>query len=289
MDDSASDHRSPEDAFALLGSDLRLRIVRALSEVDEPLTFSALRERVEERDSGRFNYHLGKLDGWFVTRTDAGYRLTYAGRQVVGAVIAGTYNSAVTIDVIPLEDPCPECGDGRLEIDIESELVVVVCRSCEDWRLQFPFPPGTVSQFDRDALPGALSRWLQLTVERLFAGFCENCGGRIEGRYEDIADDDDPVVLVYECPHCHYGASVTADQPVIAHRVGGTFFADHGHAPEETPVWQLQTAVDERSVEVTETDDGREVTVRLRVDDEVLTATLGPDLTLGSIGRRPKQ
>ncbi|MFC4360449.1 hypothetical protein ACFO0N_21090 [Halobium salinum] len=68
MDDSAPDHRPPEEAFALLGNDLRLRIVRALSEAGEPLPVSGLRERVEERDSGRFNYDLVKLDGWFVTR-----------------------------------------------------------------------------------------------------------------------------------------------------------------------------------------------------------------------------
>jgi hypothetical protein len=286
MNDLGSDQRSPEEAFALLGNDLRLRIIRVLSEANEPLSFSTLRERVEERDSGRFNYHLGKLNGWFVTRSDDGYQLTYAGQQVVGAVIAGTYHGAVSIESIPLDDPCPNCGDAGLEVGIESELVVVACRSCDDWRLQFPFPPGTVAQFEREALPAALSRWLRLTVDRLLAGFCENCGGRLASHYEDVGDDDDdPVLVAYECPHCHYGARLAADQPVIAHRIGATFFADHGYAPETTPVWQLYAAIDERSIDVTDTGAGPAVTVRLRVDDELLTATLDPDVTLESIGR----
>ena len=286
MNDSPLDRRPPEEAFALLGNELRLRIVRALSEADQPLTFTALRERVEERDSGRFNYHLGKLDGWFVSRCEEGYQLTYAGRQVVGAVISGAYNGAVRFDPITLDDPCPECGDRQLEVSNESELIVISCHRCENWRLQFPFPPGTVSQFDREELPTALSRWLRLTVDRLFAGFCENCGGRIDGRYEDLEEEDDPVLLVYECPRCHYEAQVTADQPLIAHRVGSAFFADHGYEPEATPFWQLHAAIEGRSIEVGDASDGRKVTVTLQIDDELLTATIGPDLTFESIERR---
>jgi DNA-binding transcriptional ArsR family regulator len=81
--------------FDLLSDGTRLAIVRALAEHrhDDPahvaLTFSELRERVGARDAGRFNYHLGKLRGVLVEKTDAGYRLTPRG-VTAGALLLDT-------------------------------------------------------------------------------------------------------------------------------------------------------------------------------------------------------
>lgn len=78
--------------FDLLSDETRLRIVSALAAYehahpDDPnIRFAALRERVDARDSGRFNYHLRKLDGVLVEKSDAGYRLTTVGRTVVALV-----------------------------------------------------------------------------------------------------------------------------------------------------------------------------------------------------------
>jgi len=46
------------------------------------------------RDSGQFNYHLGKLVDRFVTRTEEGCELTQPGIQVNGAIDAGSYTLA---------------------------------------------------------------------------------------------------------------------------------------------------------------------------------------------------
>jgi hypothetical protein len=73
------------EAFATLGNETRLSILLALWEAYEPfvatnaVAFSELRERVGMRDSGQFNYHLDKLRGHFVRKTDAGYELRRAG------------------------------------------------------------------------------------------------------------------------------------------------------------------------------------------------------------------
>jgi len=78
--------------FDLLSDETRLRIVSALAAhahavPDDPsLGFAALRQRVGARDSGRFNYHLRKLDGTLVERTQGGYALSRAGRHVVSVV-----------------------------------------------------------------------------------------------------------------------------------------------------------------------------------------------------------
>lgn len=83
------------DAFELLANETRLAILLALWEAYEPfgtgggLTFSELRDRVGMRDSGQFNYHLGKLEGEFVQSTDGGYKLRPAGEKITRAVIGG--------------------------------------------------------------------------------------------------------------------------------------------------------------------------------------------------------
>lgn len=70
-------------AFDLLSDPTRVAILRELAAADEPLAFSALRERAEVRDSGRFNYHLTRLRGRLVAHTDDGYELTDDGRRAV--------------------------------------------------------------------------------------------------------------------------------------------------------------------------------------------------------------
>lgn len=78
--------------FDLLSEETRLRIVSVLAAYEHtypsaaPLGFDALRERVGTRDSGRFNYHLRKLDGPLVEKVDGGYGLTPMGREIVRIV-----------------------------------------------------------------------------------------------------------------------------------------------------------------------------------------------------------
>jgi len=42
----------PDDAFAVLGNETRMEILRALGDADGPLPFSELHDRVGTRDSG---------------------------------------------------------------------------------------------------------------------------------------------------------------------------------------------------------------------------------------------
>lgn len=66
MPDSDTDEPTPltpEEAFAVLGNEIRVDILRALWEAGEPLAYSELQERIGVCDSGRFNYHLRKLVG----------------------------------------------------------------------------------------------------------------------------------------------------------------------------------------------------------------------------------
>jgi hypothetical protein len=89
--DADSDELSPDEAFWLLGDQMRTAILHAVWESsEEPITFTEIRDRIGRPDSGKFNYHLDKLVGQFLSKGEGGYTLTQAGRDVVRAVMAGT-------------------------------------------------------------------------------------------------------------------------------------------------------------------------------------------------------
>lgn len=85
-DDTQTDVVATSEVFGLLSDETRLAIVRELAAADEPVRFCVLRERVGAADSGRFNYHLGKLRDTLVVRDEDGYRLTPVGTRVAGTI-----------------------------------------------------------------------------------------------------------------------------------------------------------------------------------------------------------
>lgn len=144
---------SPNKAFAILGNDSRLDIIKALWEagahheyddIDDTATtisFSELQRTVDIHDNGQFNYHLSQLIPSFVRHTDEGYRLSGAGKKVFQAVIAisGERNPSVSDD---LETPCPVCG-GALTAVYEDHWLRVMCTDC-DGNFGDAAPDGTV-------------------------------------------------------------------------------------------------------------------------------------------------
>ncbi len=274
-DETTVERQSPEVAFALLGNETRVAIVRTLSGFDDPVAFSELREAVGTQDSGQFNYHLGKLVGSFVRRTDDGYTLTLAGDRVVGALMAGAYTATVSFDPIEMDAECPECG-APLVVEYADEHVVIRCTDCDDWRSMFPFPPGTLDQFERADLPAVFDRWLRSTFERIVAGFCSNCGGRMDGRL-DLTGDDPRVI--YDCRQCREKSSTTATHRTQYHSATVAFGYDHGIDVMQTPMWELAHDLDTATEVVDE--DPPTVRVALTLDEETLTLTLDEEtLTL---------
>lgn len=103
----------PTDPLTALGHELRIEILRELAAADEPLAFSTLRDRVGERDTGRFNYHLTELCRYFVRDGTEGYELGPAGSRVIDLAEA-TGDGGVA--AAPADDEeCPVCGDEDCE------------------------------------------------------------------------------------------------------------------------------------------------------------------------------
>jgi DNA-directed RNA polymerase subunit RPC12/RpoP len=314
--DLAVERRSPTAVFSLLGDETRVGILEALGETpNDAVPFAVLRERVGVPDSGQFNYHLGRLRGPFVRRTDEGYRLTYAGRQVVGAMHAGTYTASATIDRIPVEGDCLLCG-GDVVAAYADETAVVECADCGEWRNELPFPPGSLDQFERADLPLAFDRWMRHVFRGIVDGFCVTCAGRTEGRLaiddgdagdgDDTGDSDEvgagdrngdrdgdgegsdssPSTYVeYTCGRCGTAARASTPLPALFHPAVQGFFYERGIDLDRRPTWQL------REVLVPDvTLDGRDplrATVRFAGEAESLAVVVEADARVGGVERRP--
>lgn len=262
------ERRPPEEVFALLGNELRVDLLRALADAgDDPVSFSALRAAVGERDSGKFNYHLGKLVGTFVRRVEPdgeakdGYELTLAGQQVVGALIAGTYTADARLDAVAVDDPCPACGATAIYAAFEDDVARLSCRECDEWHNSFGFPPGTLDQYEPEELPAAFDRWMYALFQRITAGFCSTCAGRLTGNLDPT---EEHTTLAWSCDRCGSVARSSAATPLLFHPAGQGFLYDHGVDPDTTPSWRLLTMenLDQQADET-----GADVTLRMGNDE----------------------
>ena len=99
-------------------------------ECQNVLGFSELMERVNVADSGRFNYHLTKVVGTFVKKSDDGYALRGPGQLLYEALVAGTLTDRQSIEPFSVDD-CPDCN-GKLSVAYHSDhLITVKCVDCD--------------------------------------------------------------------------------------------------------------------------------------------------------------
>ena len=238
-------------AFSLLGDETRVAILRALAgRGDEPASFAELRERVGVEDSGRFNYHLGKLVGTFVEKIDDGYALTYAGSRVVGAVYEGAYAAGDDIEPFELDATCPDCA-GAIELGYVDENICIRCRDCEETLSKFGFPPGAIADRDPAELPLLLTRHMQTLLERLRAGFCVTCSGPVEPRFDPEAGERE-LALTFECARCHERVQTSLASVLMTDSTVVSFHDDHGVDIRETLPWSLAWLSDSEAEQVSE-------------------------------------
>ena len=287
----------PEEAFAALTDETRLRILQVLWDSDiETVPFSELRRAVGMRDPGQFNYHLDKLVGQFVTKTDAGYQLTQAGKHVVGTIISGMYTTHGTIDLIVLNHSCQNSGD-PLVLRYERETVRIRCDSCSScpshW--EAPVPPAAFAGYDRDEVPEVVSRYFRTKVHQIINGFCPYCHGRMKPTVElvntmgecpsseDGLEDPngrsaDPVVR-FDCQRCGAGSQITLDHALLlANPVVFSFYYENGIDLQKRFFWELSgLGPDEVDVE---SRNPIRVNVTFRVDEYAFTVVVDEDFDI---------
>jgi hypothetical protein len=279
------------DALGIVGEETRARILIELGEAwDEDqasfarLSFTELMERVGVEDSGRFNYHLDKLVGTFIQKTEEGYMLQVPGHLLYRAIVAGTLTERAAMDPTSVGE-CHRCG-GTLTAQYEgSHVLAVTCDDCEQVMEAVPFPHrGTEGRSIEEVVDAAVQR-NRHELSQLRRGVCHTCGAAVDRRLATDIDDfwEDPfgydVYAVLSCRACNasfilhpVAAAVTA--PPVVH-----FFADHGYDTFSLPSWKSPIKDAENATEIRE-EDPLTVVVPYELDGERLDVVLDADLTV---------
>lgn len=312
-DDDGGSALPPDQAFAALGNETRIEILRALGEVDEPLSFSNLHDRVEMRDSSQFNYHLEKLVGHFVRKSEAGYALTRAGRRVIEAVLSGAVTEAPVVDRTEVDHPCHLCG-APIEVTFHEERVELYCTACSGTYTRSsstgdrthaadygylgyqPLPPAGVRGRSPHELLQASYTWGTLELMAASHGMCPRCSASLE-QSTDVCRDHDAsdglcetcgrryaVGIQLECTNCIYdeGAAaavgLTGSTPVLA------FLLEHDVNPIHPTPDLLPTAtqaINDYREEILATDPLR-ARFTFTIGDDDLTVTVDENLAVES-------
>ena len=297
MDESPIvDALDPEDAFAVLADETRIDILRALWEADgHEATFSELREAVGVRDSGQFNYHLGKLTGRFVGKTDDGYELRTAGQEIVGSLLAGSYTMTADLEPIELDDPCPVC-DGPMSFDYEHERVVVGCDECF-YTSSFPVPPGAFAGYEVDRFPAVADRYVWTLFAQLSNGFCSSCTGPVEPELitlEELSGWDGPTEfahvasVAYDCDRCGSSSQLDLKTALLNHPAVVSFHHDHGVDVRDVSILRRRETANDLHSRLLE-GDPPQATATYTIDDASLTLTVDDALEVVDVERRDSE
>jgi hypothetical protein len=274
---------APADVFALVGDETRTKILGALwSTPDETVSFSDLRVAAGVDDSGQFNYHLGRLVGHFVERAEEGYRLTPAGRSVLGAAVSGTYAAPSDPISLPVGDGCLDCG-ATLSATYDGGVMTVACPNCPRMRIAGSVPQGVFEGYDRADYPDVFDRWVRARLAQSRHGFCFNCGGPVSPAVRVDSEtaatwSEDRVVVDYACERCPSDVSVSLASALLDDPGLVAFYHAHGVDVRETPVWRLDAFVHDLADVVSE--DPFRARVTVEVDGDRFEATVDDRLTV---------
>jgi hypothetical protein len=296
---------SPDEAFALLGNDTRVGILRALwnefesGKGDNALQYSELFARVDIEDSGNFSYHLEKLTGPFVRGTDEGYELKQTGINVVRAVVAGTVVDDPEFGPVPVDIDCPIC-EASVEVAYTDELLTAACTACEGalrWNGESGFlflglvPPAGIEQRPIDEAFRTTVTHTFHEIAALTDDVCPHCAGSVEVTFDVCPNHDSgtrslctacdrshmaEVWLV--CKTCKRSTFPPVSGVVLDHPSVTTFYYRHGI---EYRFASWETVV--RSFDVREellSEDPLEMRFTIPVGDDTLRITLDDGLNV---------
>lgn len=179
-EEASGSELEPAEVFSLLGDDVRIEIIMVLDDaVEERVAFSELHDRVGLDDSGQFNYHLSKLVGHFVSKSDAGYQLTAAGDRLARAIAAGLYTDSPELEPFDVDGTCRECTQETLQASYADERFTITCRECDHQLLRVSAPPSLVRGRNPTEALDAFEEWSFSQVEQAYNDICPSCGGPV--------------------------------------------------------------------------------------------------------------
>ena len=283
-DDTNADENTlpPTEAFRLLSDGTRLQTLQGLVELtdakgygSEPVSFSALHEQVDTRDSAHFNYHLQELRDQFVEGTEEGYRPRYPARKVVRAIRAGTFTERAALADEPIDGTCPQCGDADLRASYADERLAISCAACETALTANDFPPGGFEERSLADVLHAFDRLVRHRVSFAADGVCPECTGRMDGH---VTTDIPPewgyeALPAFDCTRCDFSVLPSFGMLLLDHPDVVSFHRNRGEDLRKPPFWELPLCVSDRYTTIESREPWR-VTVRVPGGNEELVATI---------------
>jgi hypothetical protein len=280
-----------QSTFALVGNEIRAEIIKTLGDARGQegarpiLSFSELHDRVDvEVVSSQFNYHLQQLVDSFVDQTENGYRLRPEGSRLYRLIRAGTVTERTEFGPVDVGFDCYHCGT-PVEGVYQDSMFTVQCRGCETLYDLVLASPGTLDPDDDDDL---LERIDQYTRHRRLAfsrGVCPVCLNDIDTKL--IEPGDSPfdeyqirdVEVHQSCGHCGsqmyvgVGAALLYDPALVS------FCYERGRDVTSEPIWHLEFAMTDRSVDVRSRDPWT-VALEVTMDGDALELVVDGELNV---------
>lgn len=301
---------SPDEAFSVLGDEVRLEVLQTLGAASRPLAYAELFERVEYDDSSNFNYHLGKLVGHFVRKTDDGYDLWDAGRRVVEAVVSGAVTETPVVEPTEAEKQCPFCG-APVAVGYQHGRVEQNCTECAGL-LKFAgsggrrftdygslgfflLPPAGVRRRSPQEMLEAAWTWRHADFLTDSAGVCSRCSAKLETSVDVCQNHDDGGEFCDECerryamrfdiycPNCNYNPNSIAPGVLLANTELLAFLTERGINPfAPDSLNRASRAIARYDEEVVATDPF-EARITFTVDGDSITLTLDDTLSVTEV------
>lgn len=210
-----------KEVFSLLAHEIRIDILLASLRQwqavhTEPQRYSELMRAVGIRDSGKFNYHLNRLRGAFVHKTEDGYVPTGAATALYRAVIAHRPTETVSRSAVTLDRHCLEC-ESPLELSYERDFLTIECPTCEGERhsITYPLPANAFEGRTDDELARMMYDRARAHISMARSGQCPECAGTttrtirldtVNGTDGPIESDDsqDASRIMISCDTCRW-------------------------------------------------------------------------------------
>lgn len=297
----SDDSPSPEDAFAQLGNETRIGILRALYDswreagfgIDYALPFTDIQERVGAEDSGRFNYHLQQLTGLFVRGTDEGYIFTHEGWRIVRTMqdlteAAEQPGTAADYRHRENESTCYRCGHGTLEARYVNEWVWLDCPACGQHVCDVEAPPAVMDIDDTAAFVAALDQRNRRRSKLMTDGVCPDCFGNAERSIESHAwGPEEFCRYVHYCEICDRRFLPPLGWYVFDRPFVQNFYREHGVDLSEQPYWEVGTLTNgPNEFEDVHSRDPWRLAVRFQANDAELHVVLAEDGSVVEVSRR---
>lgn len=298
------------EAFEILGNEIRLAVLLALWEARDPspesrydtsLSYTEIRDRIGRLDSGNFNYHLNKLVGTFIEKTEDEYTLTLAALRVLSTVFSGWLGDYESFEGEPIDAECQQCGAKSVVIDYKGGWFTKRCTECPGQYSYPDLPSGLLAHLHRppagliNRTPQEFNRatnvWDRNRQRSVYQGVCPDCAGHISAEIDVCPDHDSGDGTVcdqcgsafevqphFRCEVCKFETSGPWGSPPLSDSAVRGFFFDHGLDPDELYVENSQHILHEAVKDVNLlAEDPMRIQVTYELDGDQLEVTLDED------------